>query len=501
MSNNRNSYGSILKSISLFGGVQVFQIIIGLVKNKFVALLLGPSGMGIMGMITSATSMVETLTGFGLRTSGTRGIASAVSTNDEYKVGRVLEVVRRLVIYTGLLGTVLIFLLARQLSLWSFGNEDYTLAFRIVSCTAFFNQLNIGQVTLMQGTFHYKLMAKSALWGSIIGLVVSIPLYYLWGASSIVPVIIISSITNLVLSTLFSKKVNYQKVFLTKKEVWGDGKQILGLGFAIAMTGAVALGQTYIIRAFISHVGGLAEVGLYTAGIALTSMYVNTLLNAIGSDYSPRLAAMSNNTEGFIETINRQINLMVIIIVPMIVFFIVVIREITILLYSDKFLPITSMIEWMMVGMFFRTCSWCLSYAQVARGDSRVFFWNELICSIYSLGLSIIGYHLYKFEGLGMAFVLQYVIYTIQMIFLSKHRFGYTISKETNLIIIEGFIILLFTFVLMKFLHYSIYRYLIGLLLLSFTLWFTYKKMNKMMPIKETIQGYIEKIKHNHNGK
>lgn len=495
MSENRNSYGSILKSISLFGGVQVFQIIIGLVKNKFVALLLGPAGMGIMGMITSASSMVETLTGFGLRTSGTRNIASAVSSNDDYKIGKVLSVIRRLVIYTGLLGTVVIFLLAKQLSLWSFGNEDYTIAFRIVSCTAFLNQLNIGQTTLMQGTFHYKLMAKSALWGSVLGLIISIPLYYLWGTSSIVPVIIISSLTNLLLSTINSRKVSYKKISLTSLEIWRDGKGILGLGLAIAMTGAVGLGQTYIIRAFITRTGGLAEVGLYSAGIALTSMYVNTLLNAIGSDYSPRLASMSEDNVQFIETINRQLNLMVTMIVPMIVLFVVIIKELTILLYSDKFLPITSMIEWMMLGMFFRTCSWCLSYAQVARGDSKVFFWNELACSIYSILFTIIGYHYWGFDGIGIAFVLQYIIYTIQMYFLSKRRFKFDLSRETRRIVLQGLIILLLTFVIMRILHYSIYRYLIGLLLVVGTIWFAYHKLNRMLPINEIITRNINKHK------
>lgn len=495
MSENRNSYGNILKSISLFGGVQVFQIIIGLVKNKIVALLLGPAGMGIMGMITSATSMVETLTGFGLRTSGTRSIASSVSSNNADTIGRVLSVIRHLVIYTGLLGSAVIFILAKQLSIWSFGNEDYVVAFRIVSCVAFLNQLNVGQTTLMQGTFHYKLMAKSALWGSIWGLVISVPLYYLWGTSAIVPVIIVSSFANLLLSTFYSRKVPYKKIRLSSSEIWCEGKGILGLGLAIALTGAVTLGQTYIIRAFISRSGGLTEVGLYSAGIALTSMYVNTLLNAIGSDYSPRLASMSNDNSLFIETINRQINLMVAMIVPMIVLFVVIIREITILLYSEKFLPIASMVEWMMLGMFFRTCSWCLSYAQVARGDSKVFFWNELACSIYSVLFAVIGYHYLGFDGIGIAFVLQYVIYTVQMYFLSANRFNYSLSKETKLIVIQGLLILIITFIIMRVLNYSFLRYLIGSILVVGTLCFAYYRINKMLPLKGIIIGHINKLK------
>jgi len=61
MSKNKdeNSYRSILKGTSVFGGVQVFQILINMVRGKFVALFLGPDGMGVSALLTSATSTVQ----------------------------------------------------------------------------------------------------------------------------------------------------------------------------------------------------------------------------------------------------------------------------------------------------------------------------------------------------------------------------------------------------------------------------------------------------------
>ena len=45
-----SSYRNIFKATSLFGGVQVYQILIGIIKQKFVAVLLGTSGVGIQGL-------------------------------------------------------------------------------------------------------------------------------------------------------------------------------------------------------------------------------------------------------------------------------------------------------------------------------------------------------------------------------------------------------------------------------------------------------------------
>ena len=51
----KSSYRQIVKATSLFGGVQFFQIIISVIRSKFVAILLGPAGMGIVGLLTATT--------------------------------------------------------------------------------------------------------------------------------------------------------------------------------------------------------------------------------------------------------------------------------------------------------------------------------------------------------------------------------------------------------------------------------------------------------------
>ena len=485
MTDNRNSYGNILKSIGLFGGVQVFQIIVGIVRNKFAALLLGPAGMGVVGLITSTIQLIGAFSGLGLRTSAMRDIASATSSKDESHIGNVISVLRKLVIVTGLIGALFTFLFAKWLSLASFGSEAYTNAFRIVSVVLFLDQLCVGQTVLMQGTFHYKYMARSSLIGSVVGLLVSVPLYYMYGESAIVPVIIISSLSSLLLSTYFARKIKYQKIKLPISKVWSDGKGMIVLGAAVALSGVVHTGGVYVTRIIISNMGTIADVGLYTAGMAIVTQYVNVLLSAMSSDYAPRLSSMSNNKEVFIETINRQMKLIITMISPMILLFIILIREVTILLYSDKFLPISSMLEWLMLGMFFRSTSWCISYAQVAHGDSKTFFINEFLATVMSVILAAVGYSLMGFSGIGIAFFLNNLIYTIQMYLMNKWLFGYTISKDALQVCVKFLLFLFVCFIIIKWLNYSLMRYIVGICLFGLSLLLFYIEINKMVPIKE----------------
>lgn len=494
LSDNRNSYGSILKSIGLFGGVKVFQIIVNIIKNKIVAILLGPAGMGVAGMLTSTTNMVNSITGCGLHTSSVRDIAHATNSRDDDHIGLVVSVLRKLVWATGIIGALLTFFLAPLLSQWSFGNENYAVSYRLISIILLFDQLCVGQTALMQGTFHYRYMARSALFGSVIGLIISVPLYYLWGEKAIVPVIIITSLTHLLLSWYFSSKIHFKKVKLSLAELWSKGKGMIILGSAIALTGFIGTGKTYVLRTFISRYGNIADVGLYTAGIAIATQYIDIILQSMGSDYSPRLAAVSDDRSAFTETINRQLKLMVTIVTPLIVPFVVFIKELTILLYSNKFIEITGMIEWIMVGMFFRTTSWCLSYAMVAKGESRKFLFNESLAAFYNLILSIIGYVVGSFQGMGIAFCVGYIIYTIQMYFLCKKCFGFSFSRDTVRIITVLLSALMGAFIIIKFLNYSLWRYIVGIFLVLIIGAIGYKILNDMISVKDFFKQFMSKL-------
>src|SRR5690554_1976404 len=86
MQEQRSSYRQIVKATSLFGGVQFFQILISVVRSKFVAILLGPSGMGIVGLLTSTTGLITGLTNFGLGTSAVKNISEATATSDNERI-------------------------------------------------------------------------------------------------------------------------------------------------------------------------------------------------------------------------------------------------------------------------------------------------------------------------------------------------------------------------------------------------------------------------------
>ena len=374
MPDEQSSYRQIMKATSLFGGVQVFQIIIQVIRSKFIAVLLGPTGMGIAGLLNSTIGLIGGLTNFGLGTSAVRNVSAANATGNKTRVATVIIVLIRLVWITGTLGTIVTLVLSSLLSKITFGNTEYTLAFIWISCTLLLRQLTTGQLVILQGLRKLQYLAKANLAGSALGLVITVPLYYFFGIDAIVPAIIITAIISLVLSWYFSNKVKIKSIKVSKLRTLAESKSMLSMGFMISLSGLITLGVSYIVRIFISNKGGVDEVGLYNAGFAIINTYVGLVFTAMSTDYYPRLSAVAHSNKLCKKTINQQAEIAILIMAPIIIIFLVFIKWIVIILYSNKFIAVDDMIHWAALGMLFKAASWAISFILLAKGASNLFF-------------------------------------------------------------------------------------------------------------------------------
>ena len=151
--NKTTSYRKIFKATSLFGGVQVYQILIGIIRSKFVAVLLGPAGMGIQGLYQSAIQMVQSFSSLGLSSSAVRDVSEANGSGDAHRIGLTVAVVKRLVWITGLIGLAATAVLSPVLSKTTFGNYDYVIPFIFLSVTLLLDQLSAGQRVILQESY------------------------------------------------------------------------------------------------------------------------------------------------------------------------------------------------------------------------------------------------------------------------------------------------------------------------------------------------------------
>ena len=490
--NKTSSYRSIFKATSLFGGVQAYQILIGVIKSKFVAVLLGPMGMGIQGLYQSAIQLIQSFSSLGLSQSAVRDVSEANGSGDSKRIGLTVAVVKRLVWITGLLGLVATAVLSPVLSQTTFGNYDYTIPFIFLSVILLLDQLSAGQKVVLQGMRKLKYLAKSTAIGSTVGLVVSIPLYYLFGVQGIVPTLILNSVTMLCLTWYFSKKVEVEKVEVTNEQTFEKGKSMLKMGLAMSISGIMVTLTSYLLRGFIRYEGGTEQVGLFTAGFMLTNSYVGMVFNAMGTDYYPRLSAVNQDNAKCTEVINQQGEIATLIIAPILISCMILMPFIIRIIYSDKFLPANDYILWAVSGMMFKVFSWVIAFVFLAKAEAKLFIINEVITNIYSFGLSALGYHYFNLAGLGIAFMLTYLAYSVQVYLIARKRYEFSFTKSFKKVYTIQILMVAAVFVTVL-LWKSNWMYLPTGLVFAVCAVYSLRELDKRMNVIKMIKGRLGK--------
>ena len=164
-----------------------------------------------------------------------------------------------------------------------------------------------------------------------------------------------------------------------------------------------------------SLAGSLDDVGLFNAGFTIVNTYVGLVFTAMATDYYPRLSAIASDNDSFVRAINQQAEISLLLLAPIIIAFIAYIRVAVVVLYSTKFIPTEGMMYWAMAAMFFKAMAWSMSYGLLAKGDSKVYFWNEFITVCYGLIFNMIGYYYWGLIGLGISSFIKYGFYFLQL--------------------------------------------------------------------------------------
>ena len=185
---SKESYKQILKATSVFGGVQIFKIVIDLLKSKIIALFLGPEGVGMFSLFQNPVQLISQLTGLGINTSAIRDVAQ--SREDEIELGKTVKTVRSWSRVSGLVGMLFLLFAAPLVSRWTFGSEEHAMDFRFLSLAVLFIALGNENDVILKGQRKIVYIAKAGVSSALCGLIASIPAYYFLGKDGIAAIVV-----------------------------------------------------------------------------------------------------------------------------------------------------------------------------------------------------------------------------------------------------------------------------------------------------------------------
>ena len=401
-------YSHVLKFTGVFGGVQGLNVVIGLVRNKLIAVLLGPEGMGLASLFNTTVNFISQATNLGISISAVKHVATLYDENDAEKIAHFVKVVRVWSLITALIGMAVCVLVGPLLSNCTFSWGDHTLHFVLLSPAVGLLAITGGETAILKGTRRLRSLATIQIYTIFAALVISVPLYFYFGQTAIVPVIVSLAL----ISMLFTIRYSYRLFPLRlngSRGVLGEGMSMVKLGVAFVMAGIMGSGAEMLIRSYLNVTGDLDVVGLYNAGFMLTITYASMVFSAMETDYYPRLSSVGNDVSQLNLTVNRQIEVSLLIISPMLAVLIIGLPVLMPLLYSSKFLPVIAMAQVAVFSMYVKSISLPISYITLAKGDSVAYMILEGCYDIVFVLLVVAGYHLWGLYGTGVALSLSYV--------------------------------------------------------------------------------------------
>ena len=436
MSEEKRAYGQILRGSSVLGGVQALNYLIGLVRVKAVALLIGPAGVGFLGAYTSAIGLVGVVSDFGMGPSAIREIARAHSEGDTEALARTFVMLRRILLATGTIAWALTVFLSVLLSESLTGSSEHATSIALAGSTLLIANASVVQSNLLQGTRRIGDFARSNLIGATLSSAMTIAIFLTMGESGIVPSLIAASLATLACTTYFSRRVPLPRVTVSMAQTWACFRKIMGLSLAIMCHAVLAPAVDMLVRSLIMRGFGADAAGNYQAAWTLTGVFANVVLLGIGSEFFPRLVGMIDDEPRAARAINQQTEISVLLALPSLAFAATFSPYIVKILYSSKFASASELLTWMALGVFFRVVCWPMWYVQLAKSASRWFAATQVIVFGVQAGLTVLLIEPYGIVGPAYAYVCAYVVQTFAALFAGRKLIGAVWDRETTALVL-----------------------------------------------------------------
>ncbi|NND88834.1 MAG: oligosaccharide flippase family protein, partial [Flavobacteriaceae bacterium] len=304
------------------------------------------------------------------------------------------------------------------------------------------------------------------------------------GIEGIVPAIVITAILSFGFTFYFIQRAHLQKEKVSFTKAFREGRGMIILGLTLSVSSIVSLLVAYILQIYISSVGGVAQVGLYSAAIVILNTYVGIVFTAMATDYFPRLSEIADRIEKVRSMVFEQAFIAILILTPIIVAFLALAPVIIHLLYSSKFDAVVPLVRWGILGMLFKAVSWSMGYVIIAKGDAKVFINTAIGFSSILLLSNVLGYYYGGLEGLGMSFLAYYMFHFIVIHLILKFRYDFYFYKGFYPILLLCLASCIAAF-LLTFLPNGWEKYVALLILMVFATWFSFYQLDKKMDIRE----------------
>jgi antigen flippase len=436
----KSSHAEALKSTSIIGGSTVIVMLIRMLRTKVLAILLGPAGIGLEAIFDSIINLSKTAVDLGISSSGVRQIASAVGSGSETTISTTVFTLRRVCLVLGIAGAIALFLARDFVSHLAFGTSGHSSDIGLLSIILLFGAVMGGQGALLQGMRRIGDLAKMNIFGALIGAAVSIPVVYVCGRTGIPAYMVLAAGASALIAWHYARRIRIQPVKVPFRQIADEAGSLLKLGVVFLSSGLMTTGALFLLRIFVTRQEGVYGAGQFQAATALAMVYVGFVLQAMGTDFYPRLTAVADDNRKCNQLVNEQAEISILLALPGVLATLALAPWVIQIFYSSKFDKAAEILCWQVAGTFLQVNSWPMGFIILAKGRGATLFWTDLMSYSVYVVLGWLGLKLFGLPGIGMAFLGLYAFHWCVVYVVVRRMSGFSLSSANVRLSVLGLV-------------------------------------------------------------
>ncbi|MDG2307240.1 MAG: oligosaccharide flippase family protein [Candidatus Binatia bacterium] len=343
----------LVRSVGLLGTQRVVLLVLGAVRTKIAASLLGPAGMGILGQAMALRELLSALSTLGTRSGYLKLVAECHGREDMKGLERLIVTTVTLVTVLALTTAAAASLASSQIAAWAFGDPTQGILVVLVAITVAVAIPGKMLARTFTGVLDYRTFLLIAVVESVMAVFSMAALATYWGVAGAVASFAVIEAVVLVLAAWLVWRRLARPLGISLRPRRPDSevaRRLLRLAGALTITSLTAAGVGVFVRAEILRQLGTEANGYYQVAWQVGQNYLGLLGTALWSYGMPKVATRLEDPAAILHLQNNFLRIVLTVLAPGVLALLAT-RELWIpILFTPAFLAASTIVAWQLVG-------------------------------------------------------------------------------------------------------------------------------------------------------
>lgn len=409
---------SPLRATAVVGLGSIAALALSVLTAKAYALLVGPTGVGLLALMQSLLVVGVMIASGGLAASAVRAIAAP----RQSQMLVVTERATRLIGFIGGSAAALIFIVLREpIAQAVLGSESRSGIVVLVAFALLLSTIAAVQVALLTGRHRVRAVVLVNLGTSVAAAILGIALVLALGEYGLAPALLVTALVQFILSRSALRRAGEARHSNgSATQVGRRARALLIGGMPVAIGQLAGSGAVYLVPVIVLQLLTTSDVGHYRAAAAISVGYLTFFLATLSQDYYPRLSRTSDPDQ-LRELVEQRMRILMSIGVPIIMSLLATAPWLIAILYTPQFAPANDVLRWQLVGDLLRLPSWVLVYVLLARERPLPYVGAEIVSGVALLLATFAGLSFLGLVGAGVGYAVAQLVYlAVALIFVRR---------------------------------------------------------------------------------